>query len=309
MSITLIRDVFQNLTTYDSWSLQLLQIKNSKRNGTTYFSREISLSPPDALTKFVREISESYCSNENGIDNKYESISDYDGSANAKIIYKLSYENDLIANDYQKLINIIANPDAEVDPLKFNAQAYILKGMICLYGSKKSVKLVSMQNPVTSLRHKYLCSNGKFTEISDKVISLRSTIDVVILDNTVYLLTLAGEKLFNMERAYKSVCQNKIEIILNANIVNNSDLFSKIASSSHNPRKFISFNESHLQMLNDADNRRKLSKKFNIPLDGDKFDVSKNGAADKLVKLLCDRGMVDPFDETPMEVSSSKKWE
>lgn len=120
MSITLIRDVFQNLTTYDSWSLQLLQIKNSKRNGTTYFSREISLSPSDALTKFVREISESYCSNENGIDNKYESISDYDGSANAKIIYKLSYENDLIANDYQKLINIIANPDAEVDPLKFN---------------------------------------------------------------------------------------------------------------------------------------------------------------------------------------------
>ena len=62
-------------------------------------------------------------------------------------------------------------------------------------------------------------------------------------------------------------------------------------------------------MLNDADNRRKLSKKFKIPLDGDKFDVSKNGAADKLVKLLCDRGMVDPFDETPMEVSSSKKWE
>lgn len=309
MSITLIKDVFQKLTTYDSWSLQLLQIKNSKRSGTTHFSREISLSPSDALTKFVREISESYCSNENGIDNKYESISDYDGSANAKNIYKLSAENVLIANEYQKLINTIAKPDAEVDPLKFNAQAYILKGMICLYGSKKSVKLVSMQNPITSLRHKYLCSNGKFTEISDKVISLRTTIDVVILDKTVYLLTLAGEKLFNMERAYKSVCKNKIAKILNANIVNNSDLFSKIATSSHNPRKFISFNETHLQMLYDADNRRKLSKKFNIPLDGDKFDVSKSGVADKLVKLLCDRGMVDPFDETPKEVSSSKKWE
>lgn len=30
------------------------------------------------------------------------------------------------------------------------------------------------------------------------------------------------------------------------------------------------------------------------------------GAADKLVKLLYDRGMVDPFDNNPMEVSSSK---
>lgn len=52
-----------------------------------------------------------------------------------------------------------------------------------------------------------------------------------------------------------------------------------------------------------------MSKKFSIPLDGDKFDMSQPGAADKLVKLLCDRGMVDPFDDNPMEVSSSKKWE
>ena len=60
MSITLIRDVFQNLTTYDSWSLQLLQIKNSKSNGTTYFSREISLSPQmllqNLLEKFQKAI-------------------------------------------------------------------------------------------------------------------------------------------------------------------------------------------------------------------------------------------------------------
>ncbi len=37
--------------------------------------------------------------------------------------------------------------------------------------------------------------------------------------------------------------------------------------------------------------------------------MSKPGAADKIVKILCSRGMVDPFDQNPMEVSSSKKWE
>lgn len=40
-----------------------------------------------------------------------------------------------------------------------------------------------------------------------------------------------------------------------------------------------------------------------------KYMYSLMGAADKLVKLLYDRGMVDPFDNNPMEVSSSKKWE
>lgn len=67
--------------------------------------------------------------------------------------------------------------------------------------------------------------------------------------------------------------------------------------------------ETHLQKLKNASNRRKMSKKFNIPLDGDKFDMSQPSATDKLVKLLCDRGMVDPFDDNPMEVSNSRKWE
>ena len=51
-----------------------------------------------------------------------------------------------------------------------------------------------------------------------------------------------------------------------------------------------------------------MAKKFNIPLDGDKFDTTNPDASDKLVKLLCDRGMVDPFDDNPMEVAGSKKW-
>ena len=43
-----------------------------------------------------------------------------------------------------------------------------------------------------------------------------------------------------------------------------------------------------------------MAEKFKIPLDGDKFDTT---------QLLCDRAMVDPFDEYPMEVAGSKKWE
>ena len=166
-----------------------------------------------------------------------------------------------------------------------------------------------MQNPVTSLKHKFLCANGIFKEITDKVISLRTTIDVIIIDNTVYMLTLAGEKLFNMERAYKSICEKQITNIIASNIVNDNIEFSNVANFGHNPRKFVAFNDSYLQKLNSVNIRKKMSRKFNIPLDGDKFDMSKPGAADKLVKILCSRGMVDPFDSNPMEVPSSKKWE
>ncbi len=309
MSISKIKSIFENVATCEAWSLQLLQIKNSKRNGTTYCGREITLSPEGTLTNFLSEISDRYCSQEKGLEKMFESVTDYDGSTVDKTIYKLTTDNELISTKYPALIEAIGNPDSEVDPLEFSAQAYILKGVISIIGEELSIKLISMHNPVTSLKHKFLRANGTFTEISDKVISLRTAIDVVIVDETVYMLTLAGENLFNMERAYKSVCEKQITNITDSNIINDAEAFSSVASCGHNPRKFVSFNESHLQKLKNANSRKKISKKFNIPLDGDKFDMNQPGAADKLVKLLCDRGMVDPFDDIPMEVSSSKKWE
>lgn len=162
---------------------------------------------------------------------------------------------------------------------------------------------------LATLKHKFLRANGVFKEIEDKVISLRTSIDVMIYDDAVYMFTLAGEKLFDLERSYRATCSQKIEEIGNSNILNDIDSFSLIAGKGHNPRKFVSFNDSHFQKLKNANSRRKMAEKFKIPLDGDKFDTTQDGAVDKIVKLLCDRAMVDPFDEYPMEVAGSKKWE
>ena len=52
-----------------------------------------------------------------------------------------------------------------------------------------------------------------------------------------------------------------------------------------------------------------MAEKFGLPLLEGKFDTTQNGVSEKLVKLLCNKGMVDPFDDLPMEVSSPRKWE
>ena len=53
-----------------------------------------------------------------------------------------------------------------------------------------------------------------------------------------------------------------------------------------------------------------MSKQFNIPLDatGEKFDASVEGAAEKIVKLLCKKGMVDPFEKNAVEVDGARQW-
>lgn len=120
------------------------------------------------------------------------------------------------------------------------------------------------------------------------------------------MLTLAGENLFNMERAYKTVCEGKLVEIEQCGRVTDFAAFSSVAGSGHNPRKFVSFNNAHLQILKNSRNRAKMARKFNIPMNGDLFDTTQPGAVDKIVKLLCNRGMVDPFDDNPMEVANAK---
>lgn len=309
MTLEKMKAVFAALPNCTAWSLQLLKINASKQSGTLYTGRDITLSPEGALTSFVAEITNRYTDGSIGVLNSYHDITEYNGSTVDRVIYWLNKTNELISSEYDALITAIANPDRELDPLAFKARAYVLRGIVHLDGEEKPIKLISMQNPVTALKHKFLRANGTFTEITDKVISLRTSIDVIIMEDTVYMLTLAGENLFNMERAYKAACAGKLNEIEQCNIVTDFAAFSSIAGSGHNPRKFVSFNDAHLQKLKNSRSRAKMAKKFNIPMDGELFDTTQPGATDKIVKLLCDRGMVDPFDDNPMEVAGSKKWE
>lgn len=308
MSISKLQEIFAALPYADTWSLQLLRVKTSKRSGTIYTGREITFTPPGKLNEFVSEISSRYIDSSSGILQSFLEVMNYDGSSIDKTVYKLQAESELISDEYSALIAAVATPDVETNPLEFRAQAYLPKGTITLDGMPYPVKLISMQNPVTTLKHKFWMRNGEFQEIGNKVLSLRPAIDVVIFNDCVYMLTLAGENLFNMERSYKTICAAKISVINESNIVTDFEAFAAIAGSGHNPRKFVSFNDAHLQKLKNANTRKRMAKKFSISLDGDKFDSTKPDTADKIVKLLCDRGMVDPFDDNPKEVAGSKQW-
>lgn len=86
---------------------------------------------------------------------------------------------------------------------------------------------------------------------------------------------MAGETLFNMERAYKIKCHDAVEEIAKMDIVTDSDMFKSTAISGPNPRRFAAFSKSKLQLLSKKKNREKVAKHFGIPLTSDKthFDT------------------------------------
>lgn len=96
-------------------------------------------------------------------------------------------------NRIDALVDGISGSDSESDPLEMKAQAYILCGQIEKNDEVHQVKLISMNTPVSTWKNRFLHNAGKFHDISDKVLNLRVTMNVVIYDRTIYFLDMAEE--------------------------------------------------------------------------------------------------------------------
>lgn len=309
MSLQYIKRIFEELSNSRNLSLQVLQITTSKRNGTTYKGRVITLQPQGRIREFAEEIKEKYVGSKGCFDMLFSNYMEYDGSANGKTIYRLSKDMALISDEYDNLMNAILNPDYEMNPFDLKLRATVLSCIVKLDDEDVSVKLITMQNPITVLARKFYYKDGSFKELNDKVLSLKASVDVMIAGNEIYFLTLAGENLFNMERSYKAVSVECIAKIGESEIIVDFETFSSVASSGHNPRRFVAYNSANLEKLKNNQTRKRIANKFSIPLSDGKLDASNPINADRIVKILCNKGMISPFDDAAMEVSSARKWE
>lgn len=158
------------------------------------------------------------------------------------------------------------------------------------------------------MKRKHWWDGKKFVEMTTPVLALRMSADVIFYDNSAYLMTMAGENLFQLERAYKKVSSFCIKQVNESGILADIDTFESVASSGNNPRKFVSYNKAYLEKLNNKKTREKMGRKFDIPLKDGKFDTTDKKTSEKVIKLLCKKGMLDPFEDSPVEVSSAIAW-
>lgn len=311
MSLDLVKEIFRGLPDCKVWHAHLLSFTHSKRHGTTYNCRRIELEPSERLGILIQDISTGYTDGGKSKLGKYADVREYDGTCNATTIYRISEDNPEISIDLETLLQGIADSDSEADPFSIKAQAYILCGGMKYGDDEHQIKLISMNTPITTLRNRFWHDKGKFKEIPDKVLNLRTSINVIIYDRTVYFLDMSGETLFNMERAYKLKCGEAVDEIEGLNIISDPEMFRSTATSGQNPRRFAAFSKSKLQLLTKKKNREKAAKYFKIPLTEDKdkqFDTSQKVDAENLVKVLCGKAMWDVLEEIPVEVDGSKDW-
>ena len=185
----------------------------------------------------------------------------------------------------------------------------MILGTISLQDEQLPIKFVSMQSPITVMNNKFLWrETNTFNKVSEPILSLKKTVDVIIAGDTVYMLSMAGENLFGMERAYKAVCKNKVNDIIACDFLTNAEQFEKTATTGQNPRRFVSYNQSRLDALKNANRRKSLAKKFGLQLSHTRINTDDKQTTERLIKFLCNKAMLDPLDSSPVEVAAAKSW-
>ena len=298
--------IFSALSSCNAWSVFLLKIDEAE--SMRYESHKITLSPDGIISDFIIDLVDKYTCFNSGILGRYSAVDMYDGSSIGTSIYKLSTDDEKIEEAYKALVEAINNSEREDNPENKKFNAYFIQGAISFDGIEHPVKLFSMRTPTTVLKNKFRFRNGVYEEVTDKLFALRLTVDAVIVDNDIYFLTMDAEKLFGMERAYKKICNSKVNELATYSFISDPDSFRKIATSGHNPRRFVSYNQNRVEHLKDKTKRVKWSKYFGINLNKSNFDTSNTENVEKIIKLICDKGMADPFENSPVEVAGSKKW-
>lgn len=309
MTIQEMRSVFEKLNTCQEWSLQLLKF-GKVRNEFSYNTHNVTITTQNALTEFMESLADIYIGR-NGKMDSFQEVVDYDGSTIGSRIHRIELTNPLVSESYGKLATAMDSPDMAGNALEFSASAYVLKGSIEEGdGAVSDIRLFTIINPFKTLKHTFSWDGDSFKVIPTKTLALRQHFDVMIWGDAVYMFSLSGEKLFDMERAYRQVCANKVEEIVCTGILSDDETFRQYASSGYNPRRFVAFDSNRLQKIkNDIVFRNKMAEKFGIIQgDNETYDSSDKDNVERIVKFLCKKGMLDPIDENPVEVEGSKQW-
>lgn len=311
MSINKIKEVFDSLkdSSNTSWELLLLNYKTTKKLGTTYFARQIEISPESSFEDFLSDLSDAFVGNKKPKLSKYEKICDYDGINIGHYIYKLNSKDLLISDKMDSFLESLDHADAEASINDVSYNAYVISGKIdSLDNSHYDVKLITLGRPIKNLKHKFGFVDGVFKEYDKEILSLSTNVNIIIINDDVYFMDMSAENLFDLERAYKAVCEEKTDEICQLGIVSDENEFKCFAKGGHNPRKFVTYSEAKVVHLKKLKNLKAIANKFNIKINNNKIDTSDAQNVEKFIKFICDKGMIDPVDETPREVSSAQQW-
>jgi len=242
---------------------------------------------------------------------QFEHVLEFNGDISAETLYWIDLNDSEMAKVWKSV------EDAECDCEKEWVENYRqgdfqikFKGvMVEPEANGKAITLFTVVNPVKYFDHAFFLSKNEFKEVDGPLLILPTKVGAIRFGDRIYFLSHAFLKLFVPKEEMERKSKEAIDSIVATGRIADEAVFRDYAMKGHNPRRLLKYDEKKVTIISDPKSGSALRKKFGIEMKGGKLMVSEQEEVDRLIKLVTNRGMVDPFNkDAAMEVSGAIKW-
>lgn len=306
MSLQKIENAINTAKQITHWDSLLIEY-NHKKNPNEYVCYNINFASAQLLNKIVTTMCDAFLS----IVKKQNRILEYTAQNPKNTTEKLDVTGQLMQISWTSLINHINNSDDSVDLKNISANAFIFAGSYDdSEGNDKNLYLLAQKNPIMSFKKRtpiFSARNNTIAETTEPLVQFGKCFDMLIVDNTLYSINNNFESIFNIEYSHKIVCQERLEELESAGIVDDIDLYKTFAASGQNPKKFITYDPGIVAKLKKQKYKTLITDQLHIPVNPatHKFDLSEPQNAKNFTLAICGKTKLNMFDDGVCEVPSS----
>lgn len=296
----------KKLTSEDgsSWRLSVVKIKDMPEAHVVQFSS------PKEFGNYLTALADVYLGGEEPLINDQTDIVKNDGALHETPVEYLSQDDSFFVSRYDNIIKSLANPSVEGEALCVDPNAIALSwfGNVGVGGKQVPLHILIKKKPFTVLKNHYFLSGNKFKPLSGSILVLPLKIDLMIVGKNVFLFSDSGATIVNDNVGQKRDAEHKLEVLKDVKFFKGYETLSAIGLKRKNLNLFRVMDEGRIELLKNKQFCERMARRFSIPCSRGVMDVSDPEDAQRLLKLLCMRGMFDPFKKEAVEVSGSTKW-
>lgn len=299
-----LKEVIQNLLSKDlRVGISLYKIN---RNHGVVKASTFALSLGDGFTEYLKLVLDNSISALDAI----EEVRKYEGEYIQSILWWSEVNSRDVSQTWDALSN--AQRMAEKEWLR-NYKSLNCKGVMLQFDCNgKNVDFLFNTPPFKQLKGVIFTLVGnKFKFTNDRILTLPLEADAIRVDERIYFLTERGVRMFESPEDLARRSSKTIDEILEMGFVSDPKAFATYAAAADNRRRLRKFEEGgadRLTLLADKTKGKRIREKFGLKIDGKQLISTTKEDVDRVVKLVCQRGMLNPFDGAPMEVHSPSPW-
>ena len=263
--------------------------------------------PPKSVEEYIKSLVADCCEDVE----QFEQVLEFEGAELETKLYWIGLDDSKISAVWKSIEEAECDCEQEwVRSYRDGDYQIKFKGVMAESESNgEPITLFTIVNPVKCVDHAFFLSKNELKEVDGPLLILPTKVGAIRFGDRIYFISLPFLKLFISKDEVRRISTKAIDSIVATCRIADEMVFREFAAKGHNPWRLLKYDEKKAAAIFDPRSGSALRKKFGVEMKGGKFMVSTQEEADRLIKLVTNRGMVDPFNkDAAMEVSGAIKW-